>query len=167
MPNAKCPMPNAQKAQQGMWQALYINACDAVNQSLPAKVGHRKARGSLWDRSYGSYRSYGTYTTGCQLPCSLKRTGLTGLNCGARIPLFRGFGFPVSGSKFRFPPVAFSQVPSSGFPVPSSGFPVPSSGFPVPSSEFRVPGSRFRFFFFPATGYWLLATVYQERTCDT
>jgi len=113
--------------------------------------------------------------------CSLKRTGLTGLNCGARIPLFRGFGFPVSGSKFRFPPVAFSQVPSSGFqvpcsrfpvpssgfPVPSSGFPVPSSGFPVPSSEFRVPGSRFRFFFFPATGYRLLATVYQERTCDT
>jgi len=99
--------------------------------------------------------------------CSLKRTGLTDLNCGARIPLFRGFGFPVSGSKFRFPPVAFSQVPSSGFPVPSSGFPVPSSGFPVPSSEFRVPGSRFRFFFFPATGYRLLATVYQERTCDT
>ena len=88
--------------------------------------------------------------------CSLKRTGLTGLNCGARIPLFRGFGFPVSGSKFRFPPVAFSQVPSSGFQVPGSAFP-----------RFRVPGSRFRFFFFPATGYRLLATVYQERTCDT
>ena len=105
--------------------------------------------------------------------CSLKRTGLTGLNCGARIPLFRGFGFPVSGSKFRFPPVAFSQVPSSGFQVPGSEFrfsPVPGSGFQVPGSafpRFRVPGSRFRFFFFPATGYRLLATVYQERTCDT